>query len=591
MFSVLKSNLGRRIILLVSVSMLVILIALGISGSLAIKQSEEQIASERRALAQSVGAYLEDVLQENLERLSNIQYASGVNIKDSDMEPEKRALHTIYVGSIFDNSVFITDEQGTVLCAEPSTDGFVGSNIRNYPPVWLSLNTVKPSISNVFTVEPSGRKLIGIVTPLRNTEGRLVGLAGGTLDPTRGTLQYFTELVEQGKTTQVCIIDGNGIVLASSDPRLILQSDEGITGQGEEQLSETAPLSLAPWSVAIRQSEAEALAPVRTMERQFLIIGISALVVALFLSWGMALSVIRPIKRLNLAAQNISRGDLSQPTPRLGSDEIGELSRNFDAMRMALKRSLDEIQKWNMELEAKVDERTRQLEDSYREIERKEAARGELLRKLLTVQEEERKRIARELHDETTQSLVALLMRLEAAGKISTATSGSIEDSLKEVRNLAVETLDNVHRIIFDLRPSVLDDLGILAAVRLFAKTRLESLGVKVRVEVTGKDRVLPPQMEIALFRIVQEAITNIARHAEAHNVVISVEFEKSAIRIEVEDDGKGFEVEAISSPANKAYGLGLLGMRERVEILSGRFYIESNPGGGTRLVIEVPLD
>lgn len=591
MYPVLRSNLGRRIILLVTVSMLLILVALGVSGSLAIRQSADQVASERRALAQATGAYLEHVLEQNLERLDSVRFAQGVDIEDSDMEPERRALHSIYLGSIFDDGVFITDEQGTVLYAEPFAEGFVGSNLSNLPPIVQSLNSRKPSISNVLTVEPSGKRVIFMVTPLRNIEGRVVGLVGGKIDPTGRTLQDITELVEHGQTSHVCVIDGNGVILASSDRQRILKTEEEVASQGKAEVTGLAPLSLAPWSVAFRQSETEALAPVRAMEQRFIVFGLSALVVALFLSWGMARSLVRPIGQLNAAAQSISQGDLSQPTPELGSDEIGELSRSLDAMRIALKKSLDEMQDWNTELEAKVEVRTKQLEDSYREIERKEAARGELLRKILTAQEEERKRIARELHDETTQSLLGLLMKLEAAGKTPSEASSIDSDMLMDVKNLAVETLDNVRRIIHDLRPSVLDDLGLLSAIRWYAEARFGSVAIKARVELTGEDRSLAPEIETALFRVVQEAIANIVRHAEAHNAVISVELEDAAVRIEVEDDGKGFDVEAIRRQADKAVGLGLLGMEERIALLGGRFQIESNPGGGTRLVIEVPLD
>lgn len=591
MYPVLKSNLGRRIILLVAVSMLLIIVALGVSGSLAIRQSADQVASERRALAQATGAYLEHVLEQNLERLDSVRFAQGVDIEDSDVEPERRALHSIYLGSIFDDGVFITDEQGTVLYAEPFAEGFVGSDISSLPPIVQSLNSRKPSISNVLTVEPSGKRVIFMVAPLRNIEGRVVGLVGGKIDPTGRTLQDITELVEHGQTSHVSVIDGNGVILASSDRQRILKTEEEVASQGKAEVTGLAPLSLAPWSVAFRQSETEALAPVRAMEQRFIVFGLSALVVALFLSWGMARSLVRPIGQLNAAAQSISQGDLSQPTPELGSDEIGELSRSLDAMRIALKKSLDEMQDWNTELEAKVEVRTKQLEDSYREIERKEAARGELLRKILTAQEEERKRIARELHDETTQSLLGLLMKLEAAGKTPSEASSIDSDMLMDVKNLTVETLDNVRRIIHDLRPSVLDDLGLLSAIRWYAESRFGSVAIKARVELTGEDRSLAPEIETALFRVVQEAIANIVRHAEAHNAVISVELEDAAVRIEVEDDGKGFDVEAVRRQADKAVGLGLLGMEERIALLGGRFQIESNPGGGTRLVIEVPLD
>lgn len=591
MYPIIKSNLGRRIVLLVAVSMLLLLTALGISGWLAVRQSSDRVSHERQALAQATAKYLDYILQQNLERLDTIQFAQGVDIEDDDLEPEKRALHSTYLGSIFDDGVFITDQQGTVLWVEPFRQDFVGTNIGSYLPIWQSFQTKKPLLSDVFTIEPNGKNVIFMVTPLRNREGIIVGLVGGQIDPTGRALQEFTRLIELGETSYIDVIDSNGVVLASSDPQRILGKDQEGTNQGEAEVTELAHLATAPWSVAISQSEKEALAPVRTMEQRFIIFGLSAVAIALFLSWGMARSLVKPIGQLTTAAQSISRGDLSQPIPQLGSDEIGELSRSFDAMRIALKKSLEEIQEWNRELETKVEERTRQLEDSYREIERKEAARGELLRKILAAQEEERKRIARELHDETTQSLVGLVMRLETATAIPNEAAVKIKSILTDIKSLTVRTLDNVHKIIFDLRPSVLDDLGLLSALRWYAENRLGALDIKVRVEVTGEERKFPPQVEIALFRVVQEAINNIVKHANAHNVVLSVEFKDSTIGIEVEDDGKGFDVEAVSWQADKAQGLGLLGMKERVTLLGGKFNIESQPDGGTHLTIEVPLD
>lgn len=591
MFSVLKSNLGRRIVFLVSLSMFLILTALVISGWLAIRQSSEQIFEQRQYLAQATSNHLDFVLRQSLERLDSFQFTQDVNIEDGNLEPEKRALHSTYLGSIFDDGAFITDQGGTVLWIEPFRSGFVGTNIGHYPSIQQSLNSGKPSVSNILTVAPGGKKAIFVVTSLRNQEGRIVGLVGGQIDPMGRVLQESTQLFSLGQGSYIDIVDGNGVVVASSDPQRILKKEGEISNHEQAEVTVSAALSISPWSVVVRQTESEAFAPVRTMEQRFVLFGLSSLVIALFLSWGMARSIVKPIGQLNAAAQHISQGDLSLPIAQLGSDEIGELSQSLDAMRIELKKSLDEIQQWNQTLEAKVEERTRQLEDSYREIERKEAAREELLRKVLTVQEEERKRIARELHDETTQSLSGLVMKLEAAIAAPVEADGKIKDKLLDIRDLAVRTIDNVHKAIFDLRPSVLDDLGLLSALRWYAENRLRALNIKVRVEVTGEERKLSPEVEIALFRVVQEAINNIVRHAEAHNMVLGVEFKDSSIVIEVEDDGKGFDVQAVSLRADRVHGLGLLGMKERVALLGGNMDIESRPGRGTHLTIIVPLN
>jgi len=584
MFQAIRSNLGRRIIFLVAMSVLLVLISLSISAWLAVRQSSEQIFHERQALAQATGTYLDYILRQNLERLDNFSFAPGVDIEDTDLEPEKRALHSTYLGSIFNDGVFVTDQRAIVLWVEPFRQGFVGTSIAGYPPVQQTIATVKPSVSNLLKVEPDGKYVILAVTPLRNQAGKIVGLVGGQIDPRGRSLPVLSQPAELGEIAFIDIIDSNGVILDSSDPEGILMS--GRMGA----VTESANLVTAPWTVVIGQSEAEAMAPVHAMQQQFIIFGASAVVVALLFSWGMARSLVKPIGQLTAAAETISQGNLSQPVPQLGTDEIGKLSRSFDSMRVALQDSLLQIQTWNKELETKVEERTRQLEDSYREIARKEASHEELLRKVLTIQEEERKRIARELHDETSQSLVGLVMRVEAIKAIPAGDTDKLQAMLLDMKNLTVKTIDNVHKIIFDLRPSILDDLGLLSAIRWYAGNRLEPLGIQARVEVTGEERKLSPQVEIALFRVVQEAINNIVKHAEAHSVVLSVEFKESSIVIEVEDDGKGFDVDAVSLIPDKAQGVGLLGMRERVALLEGKLHIESKPGKGTHLTMEIPL-
>ncbi|MBI2861010.1 MAG: HAMP domain-containing protein [Chloroflexi bacterium] len=584
---IISSNLGRRIALLVGTSMLLILAALAISGWLAVQQSSERLYQERQALAHATGKYLDNILGQNLQRLESVRFARGVDIEDADLEPEKRALHSTYLGSIFDEGVFITDVQGNVLWAEPAWPRLVGSNLAEYSPVQQTLSTMRPTVSNVITLDPSGRQVVFMITPLRNQAGKLVGLVGGQIDPLGRTMEGFATLTGLGKESYFDVIDSNGVVVASSDPRRILRRQQEVAGR-EAEITVSAPLSLAPWSMAIRQSESVAMAPIRTMERRFIIFGLSSLVLAFAMSLGMARSLVKPVHQLTTAARNISQGNLAQPVPDLGDDEIGQLGRSLESMRTALRDSLEEIQRWNQELEAEVEKRTRQLEVSYREIERKEAARTDLLRKVLTAQEEERKRIARELHDETTQALAALVMRLEAAS--ASNDEARTREMMAGIKGLAVKTIENVHKVIFDLRPSALDDLGLLSALRWYAETRMGKLGIKTSIEVTGEERKLSPEVEAALFRVVQEAITNIVKHAEAQSVVLSVEFGDDLLRIEVEDDGQGFDTGAVNLQPDEAKGLGLLGMRERVTLLGGQFDIESQPGNGTHITVEMPL-
>jgi len=226
----------------------------------------------------------------------------------------------------------------------------------------------------------------------------------------------------------------------------------------------------------------------------------------------------------------------------------------------------------------------------YEELQQKEALRSELLRKVIAVQEEERRRIARELHDETSQALTALILSLKTASQAVPADKAGLVDKLHDLESVARGLLENVHRLIFDLRPSVLDDLGLVAAVRWYAENRLGPTGTRVYLETEGTERRLPSQIETAVFRVAQEALTNVARHAEAENAAISLSFEDTMLRVAIEDDGKGFDVAAVERSADSTRGLGLLGMRERVALLNGSLTIDSAPDSGTIVSVQVPV-
>jgi signal transduction histidine kinase len=178
--------------------------------------------------------------------------------------------------------------------------------------------------------------------------------------------------------------------------------------------------------------------------------------------------------------------------------------------------------------------------------------------------------------------------------KIETALAAwpgeASRERLTEARTLTVRTLEELHRLIFDLRPSVLDDLGLLSAIRWYAERHLEPRGIAVRCEFAGFGSRLMPELETALFRVTQEAITNIAKHSGAETVLIQCLQRDDRISIEIEDDGKGFDPASLPPPAARERGLGLLGMRERIELFGGTLELDSSPGRGTRIVVNVPV-
>ncbi len=226
----------------------------------------------------------------------------------------------------------------------------------------------------------------------------------------------------------------------------------------------------------------------------------------------------------------------------------------------------------------------------YDAVRRKEEASSTFLRQYIAAQEEERKRIARELHDEPAQLLTGLALSIETASQMAIPQNGELRRALASANALTERVSTEVGRIIRDLRPSLLDDLGLLEALEFYADTRLRPSGIQVTCETVGTDGRLPPELETALFRVAQEAMSNIVRHAQAENVSLTLESQDEFVAIDIEDDGQGFDVEATFARRQDGAPFGLMGMRERVDLLNGTLVVESSPGEGTSVRVRVPL-
>lgn len=217
----------------------------------------------------------------------------------------------------------------------------------------------------------------------------------------------------------------------------------------------------------------------------------------------------------------------------------------------------------------------------------RERQHAELLQRVIAAQEEERKRVARELHDHTGQSLTSLLIGLRTLDKLQSI--GEVRAAVREMRAHATQALEELHQLAYELRPSALDDLGLVAALQRYAEDFGRRTGVRMEVELDPIEGIkLEPATEIALYRIVQEALTNVAKHAEATTASVVLHVRGSALLLIIEDDGKGFEVPDI--PHSEGKHFGLMGMYERVNLLGGKLTVESSPGSGTAIYVEVPL-
>jgi two-component system sensor histidine kinase UhpB len=265
---------------------------------------------------------------------------------------------------------------------------------------------------------------------------------------------------------------------------------------------------------------------------------------------------LRPLAALEATAARVQAGDLDcrAPVSHMADRRLEQLTRTFNG---------------SLDASAEARERLREM-----------AARA------LYAAEEERKRIARELHDETAQLLAALLIRiriLRNAGDPETL-GGALDDMRREIGT----ALEGVRRFARGLRPPALDELGLVPAIESHVRSVSEVAGLGVRLQAEPVDRVLSPEAELAVYRIVQEALSNVVRHANATRAVVRLERGVKRLVVTVEDDGRGFDVTRAASP--ESGGLGLFGMSERAGYLGGRVDVESTPGGGTRVRAEIPL-
>lgn len=221
----------------------------------------------------------------------------------------------------------------------------------------------------------------------------------------------------------------------------------------------------------------------------------------------------------------------------------------------------------------------------YQELRRKDAVRSRLLASAVAAQEQERERISRELHDETGQALTALLVQMKVFERLPDLDAVSAHAS--DMREIVVQTLDEVRRLARDLRPSTLDNLGLAPTLEWYIKACQQKYGLDISHQFTlAPSERLPRDIELILYRVAQEALTNIARHARANRAWIHLEQVGDLVRLRIEDDGCGFDVETTLNAHDR--NLGLLGIQERVGLLGGKLHLESAPGQGTCIQVEV---
>jgi len=604
--------------LYVTVGLLAMFGVLAFLGLVAIDQATELVFSERLATAHTTASILERDFEaiaiETREQVEELEKRSAVRSGPADgtaglllahfQEREESPYFTVGGVWVLDPTGRLLDAAGSPGAASPGQIGGEGA-IPSLPSsgssVLRALGSVPGAtplaaivVRTAATASSQGTVLIVHLVGRNSSSAYIPAAHGRPLveDPvasvaSRPSDEYHLEVVDP---------DGVAVLGIGEDERpgepsrhfpaiRDLVRDHGaaallhqpVAGDSfEPHVMAVVPVSSTPFYLVLEQPIDVALAlPSQLRERLLLsiIIGFAA---TLAVAWVTTRRVVKPTEQLTAAAGRMARGDLTSPITVTASDEIGELAVSLDLMRQHLLAARAAAEAANRVLESRVAERTARL--------------GAVLRKTISAQEEERHRLALELHDETAQTLAAMSIMLDRARDGIDDTSSPAAVHIQEAKAVATRLLDETRRLILGLRPSVLDDLGLVPAVRWQCETTLGDRGVEATIDDHLGATRLPSHMEVALFRIIQEAVSNVARHADARHVEVELTRDDSTVTVTVADDGKGFEVEPAAELSGRYDSVGLSGMQERVALLNGTMHIRSGPGAGTTVEVRVPI-
>jgi signal transduction histidine kinase len=601
----------KRILLLVVVCIVIVLVSIGVVSQLSVDQSIQHSLDTHLMLATFISTNIDSILERNITRLNDISTLGLIDLEDGNWEYERKALAFAYEYSIFTDGLFMTDLDGNVVTTYPHREGgYV--NLLSLPSVVEALTKQRTVVSDIYSFPNTDRKVIFVLVPLKDLSGETMGLVGGEINPANYLFSTSLKSISRDSRMVIEMVDSHGTVISSNHPERMLahadhnkflsdlirdrrnfvgtchrcHTDTG-TGQSREaDMLSFASLSFAPWGISVRDPQSVVFAPSTSLKKSFLVISLILIAASVLLAIGLSKSIVKPLRTLTAATEKIAGGDLSEPIAVPRHDETGVLARSFDIMREKLAESLENIRSHNLELEHRVEERTREIEERKQQL-------ATLLDEGMRSQEEERRRISRELHDETSQTLAALGMALDIA-MMALREGALTEEMLGEIRTRLTGLVDGIHRIIQDLRPPVLDDLGLESAVNWLCERHLAGQGIDYSLSAESLSYVpIDKRSELRLFRVFQEAIMNIVRHSEASYACLNTTLTRSALVVTIVDTGVGFDVrEALGSTGkNGLRGYGLLGMGERVKQLRGDIVVDSYVGEGTHISINIPRE
>lgn len=465
---------------------------------------------------------------------------------------------------------------------------------------------------------------------VKQFEHMALGLSGAVLasleqsmligDPSY-TQETMMRIIKQEKlVTELTLYNSEGFVAAASEVTQLSQKgnlnelDDALSSgktsiyaeqrSGLHELSVITPVTNKDECQSCHNKDVKVLGAVKVsldasfvgeqarQQTMFLIIlaGVTFIIIGGGLALTLKVTTLNRLSRLVQITERISQGDYSNCAEDDRTDEIGRLGNAFNDMTAKVERRNRDLAQWNANLETSIQQRTKEITSLNTKLEEMNHIREQVLKRLITAQEEERRRIARELHDDASQSLAAIALNLENIMEDIPSENRIARERLAVLKKEVIETMTGIRELAIELRPTILDELGLARAIKSFTKDYLGKRGIDFSVIVNGPDVKLPIYSETMLFRITQEALTNVVKHSKASQVVVELSLTAASAVLRVKDNGQGFDTKSALGDSHLQQSLGIHSMSERSTLLGGIFRIESDVGKGTIVSVEIPI-
>ena len=569
-----RRELHTQALLWIALPLMIMLVVIFFINVYAYQQVMQSLIKGRnQELARTVATGLSQSVQAYADILEAL--ASTDEVRSGNAQRQRDAL--VLAGGVldvFDGGAFVLNNQGLITASDRERPDMIGRNLAITPYFQNTRALMRPTFSDIV-LDPSGREqAIVISAPIVGRDGSFLGMVIGSFRLLSQQLGRELKDLSISQKGLAYVVDRNGRIISHTDynaigrdfssqvavDRLKHGEEDGAFLQDDERQTQFvvsfARVPATGWGLVVHEPWSEVIAPTQPYLRFTLM----ALSVGFLLAAGLiSLNVRRvtgPIAALVKSTTRVGRGDFSSRVQVSGIREIDELGRSFNFM-------IDQIARYRAGMRRYVAAMTHSQED-------------------------ERKRISRDLHDATVQDLVAIGQRIDLC-RAKLADHEDITQDLAQVRRMITDTVADVRQFSRDLRPLALEDLGLVSALQHLV-TDL-STKVDATLEVKGEAGKLAPELEVAIYRIVQETLQNVRKHADASSVTVRIVFTDHNVEIQIKDDGHGFVVPENLSELAREGSFGVMGIEERVKLFGGAFYIASQPEHGTRVSVILPTE